>query len=451
MKPLLASILLLPSLGFASTFMPTQSDYYYELGGASNLFVPPINKDQSLSIGGDMDARLGFSCSGFNPTVSIANTFLDMKKSALNMPEGLIQNLKGSVAGFPLYKLQQSMPALYNILQNTAASAQNDFNVKVKDCQAVKASLEQGQSPIDSILSVSDTQGWLDAAKRAHSENVDVTETAKNIARKREEYGLPWIGGEHGNAGGKYQRPVKVINDVVIAGYNILLERTPLDNTHTAQMNTPMTHTWKTPLEASEWAVKVVGDIHVSNKENKKEKTKAGIGLSTLLQSCESSNTCTQNIAKALWYLVDGQWALNEEKLRRVSASNLLITDQIILTIRNMPREEQMLTVSKLAEEIAVQNMLDKALMMRRILQAGLQVQEVQNLKSARNMVHTALKRLDDDVHSLAFESEVRKKMMTETLNLVMDIRKRELAQNTPGEDHDGPKVKHGAVYRSAT
>ncbi len=112
-----------------------------------------------------------------------------------------------------------------------------------------------------------------------------------------------------------------------------------------------------------------------------------------------------------------------------------------------MPREEQMLTVSKLAEEIAVQNMLDKALMMRRILQAGLQVQEVQNLKPALNMVLFALKKLDEDIHSLAFENDVRKKMMSETLGLIIDIRNRRLSQNLPGEDHEQPNVKNGAVY----
>lgn len=443
--------ILLPSIGFAGSFMPSQSEYYYELGGSSDLFVPPIKKDVTIKVGGDVDGGLGFSCTGFNPAVSITNTFLDMKKSALNIPEGLIQSLTGGVAGFPLYKLQQAMPGLYNILQNTGASAQNDFNLRVHDCQAVKSSLEHGQSPIDSLLAVSDSQGWLDAAKRAKTENVDVLDAAKDISKKREEYGLPWLGNAHANSGGKYQRPIKVINDVVIAGYNILLERKPLDNTSAPTVKTPMTITWKTPLEASEWAIKILGDIHVSNKAGEKGQTKAGIGLSTLLQSCESSNTCTQNIAIALWHLVDGKWPLTEEKLRLISASNLLVTDQVILTIRGMPKEEQMLTVSKLAEEIAIQNMLDKALMMRRILQAGSQVQEVQNLKPALNMVNTALKRLDDDIHSLAFESEVRKKMINDTLTLVMDIRNRELGNSLPGDDQDGPKVQHGAVYKKET
>jgi len=433
----------------ASIFQPNNSDYYYQLGGTSNLFVPPVNKDQTIRIGADVDSRLGFSCSGFNPVVSITNTFQDMKNSAMNIPAGVISNLKGSVAGYPLYKLQQSMPALYNVLQNTAASAQNEFSIKVKDCQDVKHSLEQGQSPVESMLSVSDSQGWLDAYKRAHTENVDVTQTAKSIAKNRDEYGVPWIGSEHGNSGGKFQRPIQVINDVVIAGYNIILERKPLDNTANSNENTPMTNNWKNPTEAANWAVKVLGDIHVSadNQDKNKHDTNAGIGLSSLLQSCTHANTCTRNIAKALWNLVDKQWPLTEEKLSLVSAANLMITDQIIITIQHLAREEQILTISKLSEEIAVQNMLDQALMMRRILLAGMQVQEVQNLKPALNMVRFALKKLDDDIQSLAFESEVRKKMMSETLNLIMDIHHQRLSQNIPGQDHQQPVVKNGAVY----
>ncbi|HGF0738852.1 integrating conjugative element protein [Legionella pneumophila] len=448
MKKIILFTALLPTSLFASGFMPSQSDYYYQLGGASNLFVPPINKDQTLKIGADIDGRMGFSCSGFNPVVSITNTMQDLKKSAINIPAGVISNLKGSVAGYPLYKLQQAMPALYNVLQNTASSAQNEFTLKVKDCQQVKEALEQNQSPVESMLSVSDSQGWLDAAKRAKKENVDVTETSKSIAQKRDEYGLPWIGNDKGNAGGKFQRPIKVINDVVIAGYNILLERKPLDSTTKPYEKTPMTNAWPTPNDAANWAVKVLGDIHVSSSDNKENHdAKAGMGLSALLQSCANANTCSQNIAKALWNLVNGSWALTEENLHKVSASNLLITDEIILTIQNLPREEQLLTVSKLAEEIAVQNMLDKALMMRRILQAGLQVQEVQNLKPALNMVRFALKKLDDDIHSLAFENEVRKKMMTDTLTMIMDIRHQAQGASMPGQDHEQPAVKNGAVY----
>lgn len=454
MKKIYFSLMLInafsPAL-LAGSFLPNQSDYYYKLGGTSNLYIPPINKDQTITIGGNVDSRLGFSCNGFNPVVSISNTFQDLKSSVVNIPGGIIENLKGSVIGYPLYKLQQSMPGLYNVLQNTAAAAMNEFTVRVKDCQDVKLALEAGQSPIENMLSVSDSQGWLDAAKRAKTSNVDVMQVSKTLAQKRDEYGLPWIGHHQGNAGGKYQRPIRVINDVVIAGYNVLLQRAPLNNEQPSDAQTPMTQTWASPLIAADWAVKVLGDIHVSaNDESTKSSnhdTKAGIGLSALLQSCDSSNTCTQNVAKALWQLVDKQWPLTEEKLKPVSASNLMVTDEIITTLQHMEREEQILTVSKLAEEVAVQNMLDKALMMRKILQAGGQVQEVQNLKPALGMVHFALKKLDEEVHSLSFESEVRKKMLTDTLKLIMDMKKQAIDRAQPNETTVQVPVKNGAIY----
>ena len=37
--------------------------------------------------------------------------------------------------------------------------------------------------------------------------------------------------------------------------------------------------------------------------------------------------------------------------------------------------------------------------------------------------------------------------MMTETLNMVMNMRSNELAKSIPGEDHEQAPVKNGAVY----
>ena len=175
--------------------MPTKSDYYYKLGGDSDVFIPPINHDKTIVIGGDINADLGLmNCSLYNPAISVSNTLNDLKNSVSGMPEDVISNLKGSVAGFPLYKLQQAMPGLYNILENTSASAQNEFALKVQDCQAVKQTLENGQSPITSLVSVSDSQGWIDSLKRVkQGEQLDITQSAKNIAKHSDEYGLPWV------------------------------------------------------------------------------------------------------------------------------------------------------------------------------------------------------------------------------------------------------------------
>lgn len=439
--------------------MPTKSDYYYKLGGDSDVFIPPINHDHRVVIGGDINADLGLmNCSLYNPAISVSNTLNNLKDSVSGMPEGVISNLKGSIAGFPLYKLQQAMPGLYNILENTSASAQNEFALKVQDCQAVKQTLENGQSPVTSLISVSDSQGWIDSLKRVkQGEQLDITQSAKNIAKHSDEYGLPWVHRTEGNSGGKLQHPIKLINDVVIAGYNLLL--TPsrsLDNTAPPPQNAQnhFVHYWKNPTLAAQWAVLVLGDIQISQKkEGDAHDAVAGVGLSTLLQSCPksaSSKTCVANVTQFLWQLVDKSLPTDEINLRRISASNMLITKDIITAIQHMAREEQILTVSKLGEEIAIQNLLDEAIQLRRILQAGFQIQEVQNLKPAQIMVRFALDKLDKDIHSLAFENEIKRKMMGKTLNLIMDLRSKDLANSLPDESKDTVSIKNGALYREA-
>lgn len=460
MKPtlLFITLLLISSMASAS-LLPMQSDYYYKLGGDSDVYIPPINRDQVVTIGGNVNTGMGLNCNLFNPVVSISNTFQDLKNSVTGIPAGIIENLKGSVAGFPMYKLQQAMPGLYNILQNTAFGAQNEFALKVQDCQAVKRTLEEGKSPVTSILSVSDSQGWIDAVGRTRQgEAIDITKTAKDIAKNGDDYGVPWVHRAEGNSGGRLQKPIQVINDVVIAGYNILLtpSRT-LDNLSPpdakAATSSHFVSYWPKPTDAAQWAVMVLGDIHVSHKKDESSReANAGVGLSTLLHSCPktaSSKTCATNISSYLWQLVDKKISPTETNLRKLAASNILITDDIIAGIQRMPREQQVLTVAKLSEEIAIQNLLDEAMMLRRLLQAGFQIQEVQNLKPAQTMVDIALKRLDHDIHSLAFETEVRKKMMGQTLNLIMELRAHDMANSTPSEDHEQALVKNGAVYRN--
>lgn len=458
MKKIVFVISFMATGSLHASLFPTQSEYYYQLGGSTDLYVPPVNRDQTITIGGYMNSGMGLNCNVFSPVVTITNTLKDLKESVSGIPATVIDNLKGSVAAFPLYKLQQSMPGLYNLLQNTSAGAQNEFLLRVQDCQQTKALLEQGESPLTSMLSVSDSQGWIDAAKQARQgTQVDIAKRAKIIAQKSDEYGLPWVHRSEGNSGGKSQKPIKVINDVVIAGYNLSLSSPrPLDNLSEVSSSefekTAFTRYWKNPDKAANWAVMVLGDMQLSHQASpSSHDSKAGVGLVSLLQSCPkafSSNTCARNVSDYLWKLVDASLLSSEENLRKVSASNLMITQDIITTISHMSKEQQILTISRLSEEIAIQNLLDEAFMLRHLLFAGLQVQEVQNLKPARDMVEFALKRLDKEISSLSFEHDMRKKMMTETLNLLMSLKRQDLNASSPSQTHEQDVVKHGAIYR---
>nr|WP_242604769.1 integrating conjugative element protein [Legionella busanensis] len=446
-----------------ATLFPEKSEYYYQLGGGSDVYVPAINHTEKVTIGGQIGVDGVLNCATFNPVVTIGNSFNGIKDKIAGVPASLIDGLKGGVAGYPMYKLSQSMPALYNIIQNTAFSAQNEFQMRLSDCHRVKSNLENGSSPISALLSVSDSEGWIESAARAAANNknapVDITESSKTIAKKSEEYGIPWVHKAKGNSGGKYQEPIEVISDVVIAGFNLLLNPSrALDDktavSDTLKKNNPFTQIWPSPKKAADWAVLVLGDIKISHaKVAGSRDAKAGVGLVTLLQSCPKiadSKTCSVNVADFLWKLVDGKLASTDVNLRKLSAGNILITQDIISAIRGLRREEQIITVTKLAEEIAIQSLLEEALMLKRLLQAGFQIQEVQQLKPVQTMVLQSLKKLDSEIAELSFEQDVRKRMMTNTLNVIMGVRDQQLNESRLVNPAALDVIKNGAVYKQA-
>lgn len=447
------------SVSFASLF-PKQSDYYYALGGDSDIYIPPVSRTEHITIGGDVRLDGVLNCSNFNPAISIANSFNNLKEQVAGVPAGIVDNLKGSVGAYPMYKLHQSMPGLYDVLQNTSFSRQNEFQLTVSDCRQTKRHMEEGNSPLSSMLAISDSQGWIEAAKRAASNNkndaVDIVESSKTIASKSKEYGIPWVHRGASHSGGVTQQPIEVISDVVIAGYNILLDQTrAIDSVDAAseahKKSIPFARVWVSPKKAADFAVLVLGDIKVSHSIDLKNKeAKAGAGLSMLLQSCPkiaSASTCVPNVAAFFWKIVDKAEVSSEENLRKLSAGNILITKDIITAISLMQREEQIMTVSKLSEEIAIQNLLDQALMLKRILQAGYQLQEVQNLKPAQQMVMAAIKKLDNDIQELAFEKNIREKMMTNTLRVIMSVRNNNLQKSQGEKGLNRGLIKNGAIY----
>jgi len=66
---------------YALDIIPANAHDYYQLGGGSDVTMPPVTDQQDITVGGDINTQLGFSCNGFNPAVSVSNTFNHMQDS----------------------------------------------------------------------------------------------------------------------------------------------------------------------------------------------------------------------------------------------------------------------------------------------------------------------------------------------------------------------------------
>ena len=114
--------------------------------------------------------------------------------------------------------------------------------------------------PADDWTLVSTGQSWRNVA----AAGADLIAAKETVDAKAGEGGVPWTCGEL--RGGAGQPPVAVNADTVIAGYNVLLNRSPCETSApppAAADESRLVTQWATPAAAAAFAVEVLGDTTI--------------------------------------------------------------------------------------------------------------------------------------------------------------------------------------------
>ena len=112
---------------------------------------------------------------------------------------------------------------------------------------------------------------------------------------------------------------------------------------------------------------------------------------------------------------------MSKDNLLAVSADDLVISPTAIHTVQGMDVSQQGIVIHKLAQEMAMQRMMEKALMARDILQTGRQAPAIAVNRPAQFILQDKMTLLDSELRSLSFEAQVRKQMMSDTLLNMMN------------------------------
>ncbi len=427
------------------------------MGGGSDLSMPPVSGQQDITLGGDVHSNLGFTC-GFNPSVSIGNTLNHIQDSLQGISQSVIRSATSAVGSLPMYLLAHTNKDLYNLIQNTMTGAMDTFHLHQRTCQNALSRIKKGDASVyQNWFSISDSQGWLNFSKRAQQgQDVDVNQASKALTKDPHQYGIPWVH-KGQNSGGTQgdQVPITVIYDVVVAGYNAMVDpNSPLDAKGTvATPNSGLSRYWQNADAAGQWARLVLGDITISSKPGI-DNTTRGTGLMTLVQTCPKSATntltCAHTLATQLTTLVNNSGTPDAKALRAVSSNEMLITPAVIQGIRNKTPQEQALAISKLSQDIALQNVVDEALILRRVLITGSQTKPVHNLKPALNAINQALGQLNRDIQNILFQFQVRKALMTNTAEAIIGSQQQREAEAVGEHNTTQPAgLVNGAVYKT--
>jgi integrating conjugative element protein (TIGR03755 family) len=438
--------------------------FYYKIGGGSDFALPPVSDITTVRLDSDANLGMGNSCGAFNPALSITNSINDLKDSADNLEQSIIASATGSLIQLPMYLLAQANPTAYNLLNNTLLSAHKKIEISTKSCEVVKSQIANGQNPYQDWGTIAVNDQWKKHLSLVSSGNEDINYSKKNIDAHAGEDGVPWVQGKKDSdavthAGGKLQPPISVIADTVKAGYNALLNRDlqSEEDVPDSASNSELRHFFPNPKSAIAWTTNVIGDqvITTCNDESckKQQGSLVGHGLLPWITSCkDNKDDCADTIRDDIGKLVTGSQIITKDNLSKVSAEGIAISPDVITSIRGMDTTQQKIIIKKLSQEISVQRVMDKAFVAKNILATGSQVPAIAANHPAQVVIVRAMTNLDNDIRSLAFESEIRKKTMSDTLSQTMNYadQQQQNAMRMPPVSSVSPLMENGAIPKES-
>jgi len=370
----------------------------YSIGGGRAVsFSPTGNYTSLMSVGLGWNSNL--ICGDMSITTTIRNQLNGVTNGFQTLMSNVIQNATSAVASLPAMIIQRAYPALYNLLTNGILQGRLDFDRSKLTCRAIGEKMMDiagGQSSWNSL-----SEGFT-LNSTVSSGNQDAVSAVETAETNRGNTGVTWIGGT--NAGGASQPPVKVVNDVARAGFNLLTARSATDTSSVSSgacANRIVCQTWTSPAAAAQFATKVLGErIQRTCDSCTKTETTPGEGLMAIIQ--EEYESKLQSLAN----LVSGTSTINATNLERAGSNYLPVTRSVVEALRDEPDQDAL--GKRLASEVALSSTLEKALLLERMLRAGKKEANVSANEMAMQAVDQEIQTLTQEIASLKAELELR-------------------------------------------
>lgn len=390
--------------------------WYYSLGGQNAITPPPSYDTNSVVLGASANWGAGFNCSAFNPVLGVANSLNQVKNGADAMQSQVVGAATGAIASLPLLMLQRANPGLYDMLTNSLASAKQRVTLATKSCEEMQQNISDGKNPLQDWINLSKQRDWRTQMGNGayRSASVDATQAKENVDKSGGKNGIDWIGGKQ--AGGQGQPPIRIPTDIVKAGYNQALNRSATDDAPATDLTSRAAQLWPTPEAAEEWSRSVLGEERISTATGTEPKTMPGRGL-----NYEISQS-VKKLTPKFDALISGSTEMNGDTLGDISAPNVLITSDIITSLKEMKPVERKILEGRLVQEVATARNVEKALIMKRLIVAGLQEPNVYSSGAASEDTQHHLDVLSQSVNNVLFEVEVNKKLASVTSETIRNL-----------------------------
>ena len=385
-------------VGYQNSGPVIGDDVMYSIGGGSAVSMGRAAGMRSIGVGLGWNSNL--ICGDMSIQTTLRNQLNGITNGFQQIMSNVIQSATSAVASLPALIIQRADPGLYNLLTNGVLQARLDFDRSKLTCRAIAnrmADMAGGQLGWDQLA-----EGMALKQSVASTDAVSAIDEAE---ANRGNNGVPWVGGD--NAGGAGQPPVRVVGDVTRAGYNLINGRSVTDTSSIAPSSCSgnlACQTWSSPDAAAAWAVRVLGEQEQRTCDAcTKTVTTPGVGLTPLIQEAYEDKL------EVLQELVAGSRPTGFDNLQAAGSASLPVTRGVIEALRDEP--DQDLLARRLASEVALASVLEKALLLQRTLLTGRKEPNVAANELAQKAVTHESDILDREIHNLKTELELRREL----------------------------------------
>lgn len=397
---LAASFAAIASIGINNSFGKeplSNAPLYYSLGGKAAA-SPPATIATRLNLF-DADTGLdGAVCGGFDQ----ADDVTEMLSSSLNETMAALNVFPNNiVSSLPGYILCRAQPGLCQILQHYVVRAEDSWTNAIQTCENDLRSISGNGGAFRDWVQVSKVQNW------EHQVASGATATEAKQATDATDGCVTWVGGV--TAGCVGHDPIWPTQDAVRAGWCLLQNES--GNCQSAPVSPHIANQyglqsiWPNPNVASDWIAEVVGDheVHVGSKPS----AMAGVGL---LPKIEEESTKLQEYLYSIVY--SGQDA-NANSLSDLGTKQVRVSSDVIDALRDLPDRDYL--INRLANEIALTRVIDKAFLARRLMLTGLMEPNIQAAGVATEPLHRSIELLEREIERAMYETQLSRRLVSDT------------------------------------
>lgn len=369
----------------------------YEIGGYSKQ---GLRKNRNLPLKAGISWNNNLMCGNFDTSLSVSNVMNGVTSQLKKLEDDLISSATGLVSNSLWIELARSDPYLYELMQQGKLEALELFNISIASCEEMTNDVINGGGH-DDWVRISGHEDWT---KESKSGSKDAVLTADNIEKNKGNNGVTWIDGE--KRGGKGQKAIRVERDTVRAGYNLLARRNANDtSTLNSDDAAPAYATyWKSPQDAENWIVGIVGETDIRTCQNcERTETKAGRGVYAYLE--ESQDLMSKKIKRLI---ESSKTNYSQDELLSISAPGLPITQQVLEALKQETIYQSAM-VDRLAEEVSVNNLVERLIAARQLLIAGQREAYISDNREASKLIEQKVKLIEGEMNLIRQDMELRK------------------------------------------